>query len=45
MHTWDLEPFEFYDKMLLKKNYKDLGVRAVPHAVARYGTYLGGTWY
>ncbi|MEI9909163.1 MAG: 2,3,4,5-tetrahydropyridine-2,6-dicarboxylate N-succinyltransferase [Bacteroidota bacterium] len=26
--------------MLLKKNYKDLGVRAVPHAVARYGAYL-----
>ena len=40
MQTWTLEPFEFYDKMLLKKNYKELGVRAVPHAVARYGAYL-----
>lgn len=40
MQIWDVEPFEFYDKMLLKKNYKDLGVRAVPHAVARYGAYL-----
>ena len=40
MKTWDLAPFEFYDKMLLKKNYKELGVRAVPHAVARYGAYL-----
>ena len=40
MQTWNLEPFEFYDKMLLKKNYKALGVRAVPHAVARYGAYL-----
>jgi 2,3,4,5-tetrahydropyridine-2-carboxylate N-succinyltransferase len=40
MQTWDLNPFEFYDKMLLKKNYKELGVRAVPHAVARYGAYL-----
>src|SRR5688500_16855025 len=40
MQTWNVEPFEFYDKMLLKKNYKDLGVRAVPHAVARYGAYL-----
>lgn len=40
MQTWNLEPFEFYDKMLLKKNYKELGVRAVPHAVARYGSYL-----
>ncbi len=40
MHTWQLEPFEFYDKMPLKKNYRDLGVRAVPHAVARHGAYL-----
>src|SRR6266478_1200521 len=40
MQTWDVEPFEWYDKMLLKKNYKELGVRAVPHAVARYGAYL-----
>jgi 2,3,4,5-tetrahydropyridine-2,6-dicarboxylate N-succinyltransferase len=40
MKTWSIEPFEFYDKMLLKKNYKDLGVRAVPHAIARYGAYL-----
>src|SRR5688500_11265382 len=40
MQTWDVEPFEFYDKMLLKKNYKELGVRAVPHAVARYGSFI-----
>ncbi len=40
MQTWDMNPFEFYDKMLLKKNYQALGVRAVPHAVARYGAYL-----
>jgi 2,3,4,5-tetrahydropyridine-2-carboxylate N-succinyltransferase len=40
MQTWTVEPFEFYDKMLLKKNYKELGVRAVPHAVARYGAYI-----
>lgn len=40
MKTWDLEPFEFYDKMELKKGYEALGVRAVPHAVARYGAYL-----
>lgn len=40
MQTWSLEPFEFYDKMLLKKNYASLGVRAVPHAVARYGAYI-----
>lgn len=40
MQTWELAPFEFYDKMLLKKDYKSLGVRAVPHAVVRYGAYL-----
>ncbi len=41
MQTWSREPFEFYDKMLLKKNYKELGVRVVPHAVARYGAFIG----
>ncbi len=41
METYSLPPFEFYDKMKLKNNYKSLGVRAVPHAVARYGAYLG----
>jgi 2,3,4,5-tetrahydropyridine-2,6-dicarboxylate N-succinyltransferase len=41
MQTYTLPPFEFYDKMKLKSNYKDLGVRAVPHAVARYGAFLG----
>ena len=40
MQTWELAPFEFHDKMLLKSNYASLGVRAVPHAVARYGAYL-----
>jgi 2,3,4,5-tetrahydropyridine-2-carboxylate N-succinyltransferase len=40
MQTWEVSPFEFYDKMLLKKNYAALGVCAVPHAVARYGAYL-----
>ena len=40
MQSWSMEPFEFYDKMLLKKDYKGLGVRAVPHAVARYGAYI-----
>jgi len=41
METYSLPPFEFYDKMKLKSNYKELGVRAVPHAVARYGAFLG----
>ena len=39
METYSLPPFEFYDKMKLKKDYALLGVRAVPHAVARYGAY------
>ena len=40
MQTFNVPPFEWYDKMMLKSNYKELGVRAVPHAVARYGAYL-----
>lgn len=41
MTTYHLPPFEFYDKMMLKTNYAELGVRAVPHAIARYGAFLG----
>jgi len=41
METYVLPPFEFYDKMKLKSGYASLGVRAVPHAVARYGAFLG----
>lgn len=41
METFTLPPFEFYDKMKLKSGYAALGVRAVPHAVARYGAFLG----
>jgi 2,3,4,5-tetrahydropyridine-2-carboxylate N-succinyltransferase len=33
-------PMEFHDKMELKKNYKELGIRVVPHAVSRYGSYI-----
>ncbi len=40
METIEVGPFEFHDKMKLKTNYADLGVRVVPHAVARYGAYL-----
>ncbi len=40
METTTVGPFEFYDKIALKKNYKDLGVRVVPHAIARYGSYI-----
>ena len=40
METIEVGPFEFHDKMKLKTNYAALGVRVVPHAVARYGAYL-----
>jgi len=40
METLEAGPMEFHDKMKLKTNYADLGVRVVPHAVARYGSFL-----
>jgi 2,3,4,5-tetrahydropyridine-2-carboxylate N-succinyltransferase len=33
-------PF-YFDKLPLKKNYRELGVRCVPPGVARYGSFLG----
>jgi 2,3,4,5-tetrahydropyridine-2-carboxylate N-succinyltransferase len=40
METIEVGPFEFHDKMALKTNYKELGVRVVPHAIARYGAFV-----
>ncbi|MBR3724720.1 MAG: 2,3,4,5-tetrahydropyridine-2,6-dicarboxylate N-succinyltransferase [Bacteroidales bacterium] len=40
METIECNPFEFHDKIALKKGYKEQGVRVVPHAVARYGAFL-----
>ncbi|MCL3779828.1 2,3,4,5-tetrahydropyridine-2,6-dicarboxylate N-succinyltransferase [Prolixibacteraceae bacterium JC049] len=40
METIEVGPFEFHDKIDLKKDYKSQGVRVVPHAVARYGSFL-----
>lgn len=40
METIEVGPFEFHDKIALKRNYADLGVRVVPHAVARYGSFI-----
>ncbi len=40
METIEVGPLEFHDKMKLKSNYKELGVRVVPHAIARYGAFL-----
>ncbi len=41
LQTIEVGPFEFYDKIPLKKGYENLGVRVVPHAIARYGSYIG----
>ncbi|MFM7015279.1 MAG: 2,3,4,5-tetrahydropyridine-2,6-dicarboxylate N-succinyltransferase [Bacteroidota bacterium] len=40
METFEVGPFEFHDKIPLKNNYAAQGVRVVPHAIARYGSYL-----
>ena len=40
METIEVGPFEFHDKMRLKSEYARLGVRVVPHAIARYGAFL-----
>ncbi len=40
MQLIEVGPFQFYDKMKLKSGYDQLGVRVVPHAVARYGAYI-----
>lgn len=41
METHEIGMFEFHDKIPLKHAYSSLGVRVVPHAVARYGAFLG----
>jgi 2,3,4,5-tetrahydropyridine-2-carboxylate N-succinyltransferase len=40
MQTMHAGPMEFHDKLPLKTGYEALGVRVVPHAVARHGAYL-----
>lgn len=40
METFEAGPLEFHDKIPLKKNYADKGIRVVPHAVARHGAYI-----
>ncbi len=40
MKTIEVGPFEFHDKMALKKDYAAQGIRVVPHAIARYGSYI-----
>jgi 2,3,4,5-tetrahydropyridine-2-carboxylate N-succinyltransferase len=40
METIEVGPFEFHDKIPLKNNYAEKGVRVVPTAVARYGAFI-----
>lgn len=40
METIEVGPFEFHDKMPLKKGYAEKGIRVVPHAIARHGAYI-----
>lgn len=40
MKTIEVGPFEFHDKIPLKKDFAEKGVRVVPHAVARHGAFI-----
>jgi 2,3,4,5-tetrahydropyridine-2-carboxylate N-succinyltransferase len=40
MRVTEVGPFEFHDKIRLKNGYEKKGVRVVPHAIARYGSYV-----
>jgi 2,3,4,5-tetrahydropyridine-2-carboxylate N-succinyltransferase len=40
MEPVEVGPFEYHDKIPLKRGYEELGVRVVPPAVARYGAYV-----
>jgi 2,3,4,5-tetrahydropyridine-2-carboxylate N-succinyltransferase len=41
METVEVGPFEYADKLPLKKEYAAAGVRVVPGASARWGSFLG----
>jgi len=40
METLEAGIFEYHDKIPLKRNYKEKGIRVVPNAVARHGSYI-----
>ena len=42
METLEAGIFEYHDKIPLKRNYKERGIRVVPNAVARHGAYISG---
>ncbi|MCK9219619.1 MAG: 2,3,4,5-tetrahydropyridine-2,6-dicarboxylate N-succinyltransferase [Bacteroidales bacterium] len=40
MEVTEVGPFQYYDKIPLKKNYEALGIRVVPPATARFGSFI-----
>ena len=40
METLEAGIFEYHDKIPLKRNYAERGIRVVPNAVARHGAYI-----
>lgn len=40
METYEVGIFEYHDKIPLKKGYAAKGIRVVPNAVARHGSYI-----
>ena len=40
MEVLEVGPYEYHDKMPLKRGYKEKGVRVVPPATARHGAYI-----
>ncbi|WP_299709576.1 2,3,4,5-tetrahydropyridine-2,6-dicarboxylate N-succinyltransferase [uncultured Tenacibaculum sp.] len=40
METLEAGIFEYHDKIPLKRNYQEKGIRVVPNAVARHGAYI-----
>ncbi|WP_116787227.1 2,3,4,5-tetrahydropyridine-2,6-dicarboxylate N-succinyltransferase [Flavobacterium psychrotrophum] len=40
METLESGIFEYHDKMPLKRNYAEKGIRVVPNAVARHGAFI-----
>ena len=40
MESFEVGIFEYHDKIPLKRNYKEKGIRVVPHAVARHGAFI-----
>ncbi len=40
METLEAGIFEYHDKIPLKKNFAERGIRVVPNAVARHGAYI-----